>query len=232
MTDTNEPVTCITQGQWHRVPTLECAASAPCVQHRTLSQPLPAPVDSQACCSLPEVLSLSVDLSGLASAWPATERAGRWQSVDLLRSKSIFDSIAWATNRITIPDALTKWAHADLDAALDRYHSAVFSAAASHSAVSSSAVSHSAVSHSAVSHSAVSHSAVSHSAVYSYAHPLYTHTLTHSLTLLITCTCCYDQIKGTQDKDFSYSFSDSLSLCCHSLCCLSLCCLSLCCLYV
>ena len=41
---------------------------------------------------------------------------------------------------------------------------------------------------------------------------LYTHTLTHSLTLLITCTCCYDQIKGTQDKDFSYSFSDSLSV--------------------
>ena len=32
-------------------------------------------------------------------------------------------------------------------------------------------------------------------------------TLTHS-----TCTCtCYDQIKGTQEKDFSYSFSDSLS---------------------
>ena len=43
--------------------------------------------------------------------------------------------------------------------------------------------------------------------------PLYTHTITHSHTLLITCTCCYDQIKGTQDKDFSYSFSDSLSLC-------------------
>ena len=38
------------------------------------------------------------------------------------------------------------------------------------------------------------------------------HTLTHSHTLLITCTCCYDQIKGTQDKDFSYSFSDSLSV--------------------
>ena len=43
--------------------------------------------------------------------------------------------------------------------------------------------------------------------------------LTHSLilslllshTLLITCTCCYDQIKGTQDRDFSYSFCDSLS---------------------
>ena len=33
----------------------------------------------------------------------------------------------------------------------------------------------------------------------------------HTHTLLITCTCCYDQIKGTQDKDFSYSFSDSLS---------------------
>ena len=36
------------------------------------------------------------------------------------------------------------------------------------------------------------------------------HTLTHSHTLLITCTCCYDQIKRTQDKDFSCSFSDSL----------------------
>ena len=43
-----------------------------------------------------------------------------------------------------------------------------------------------------------------------------THTITHSHTLLITCTCCYDEIKGTQDKDFSYSFSDSLSL--YSLC--------------
>ena len=30
-------------------------------------------------------------------------------------------------------------------------------------------------------------------------------------TLLITCASCYDQIKGTQDKDFSYSFPDSLS---------------------
>ena len=39
----------------------------------------------------------------------------------------------------------------------------------------------------------------------------HTHTLTHSHTLLITCTCCYDQIKGTQDKDFSYSFSLILS---------------------
>ena len=32
-----------------------------------------------------------------------------------------------------------------------------------------------------------------------------------SLALFRTCTCCYDQIKGTQDKDVSYSFSDSLS---------------------
>ena len=40
----------------------------------------------------------------------------------------------------------------------------------------------------------------------------HTHTITHSHTLLITCTCCYDQIKGTQDKDLSYSFSDSLFL--------------------
>ena len=31
------------------------------------------------------------------------------------------------------------------------------------------------------------------------------------LCLSGTCTCCDDQIKGTQDKDFSYSFSDSLS---------------------
>ena len=36
------------------------------------------------------------------------------------------------------------------------------------------------------------------------------HTLTHSHTMLVTCTCCYDLTKGTQDKDFSYSFSDSL----------------------
>ena len=31
---------------------------------------------------------------------------------------------------------------------------------------------------------------------------------THSL--LSICTCCCDKIKGTQDQDFSYSFSDSL----------------------
>ena len=31
--------------------------------------------------------------------------------------------------------------------------------------------------------------------------------LTHSHTLLITCTCCVDLTKGAQDKDFSYSFS-------------------------
>ena len=37
--------------------------------------------------------------------------------------------------------------------------------------------------------------------------------LTHSHTFTITCTCCYDQIKGTQDEDFSYSFSDSVSYC-------------------
>ena len=37
------------------------------------------------------------------------------------------------------------------------------------------------------------------------------HASLHSHTLLITCTCCCDEIKGTQDKDFSYSFSDSLS---------------------
>jgi hypothetical protein len=29
--------------------------------------------------------------------------------------------------------------------------------------------------------------------------------------MLITCTCCDDQIKGTQDKDFSYSFFASLT---------------------
>ena len=41
---------------------------------------------------------------------------------------------------------------------------------------------------------------------------LYTLTITRSHTLLITCTCCYDEIKGTQDQDlYSYSFSDSLS---------------------
>ena len=36
-----------------------------------------------------------------------------------------------------------------------------------------------------------------------------THTLTHShmYTMLISCTCCYDLTNGTQDKDFSYSFS-------------------------
>ena len=37
---------------------------------------------------------------------------------------------------------------------------------------------------------------------------LYTHTTahSHSHTMLITCTSCDDLTKGTQDKDFSYSF--------------------------
>jgi hypothetical protein len=34
-----------------------------------------------------------------------------------------------------------------------------------------------------------------------------TQTPTHFHTMLISCTCCYDLTKGTQDKDFSYSFS-------------------------
>ena len=42
------------------------------------------------------------------------------------------------------------------------------------------------------------------------------HTITHNHTLPITCTCCYDEVKGTQDQDFSCSFSDSHSLT-HSL---------------
>ena len=39
----------------------------------------------------------------------------------------------------------------------------------------------------------------------------HTHTITHSHTLIIICTCCCDGIKGIQDQDFSYSFSDSPS---------------------
>ena len=39
----------------------------------------------------------------------------------------------------------------------------------------------------------------------------HTHTLTHSLT--ITCTCCYDEIKGTQDlKIYSHADSQILSV--------------------
>ena len=48
------------------------------------------------------------------------------------------------------------------------------------------------------------------------------HTLPHSHTILITWTCCYDLTKGTQDKDFSYSFSilSILSLMLYVVCCL------------
>ena len=50
--------------------------------------------------------------------------------------------------------------------------------------------------------------------VWVWASALQPHTLTlshtHTHTHLITCTCCYDQIKGTQDQDLSYSFSNSL----------------------
>ena len=38
-------------------------------------------------------------------------------------------------------------------------------------------------------------------------------TIAHSHTLPITSTCCYDEVKGTQDQDFACSFSDSLSAC-------------------
>ena len=52
----------------------------------------------------------------------------------------------------------------------------------------------------------LSHTHTGHASVHSH-----NHTLTHSHTILITCTCCYDLTKGPQDKDFSYSFSDSLT---------------------
>ena len=45
----------------------------------------------------------------------------------------------------------------------------------------------------------------------------HTHTITHSHTLLITCTSCCDEIKRTQGQDFSCSFSDSLILLSHLL---------------
>ena len=38
---------------------------------------------------------------------------------------------------------------------------------------------------------------------------IYLHTLTITHTLPIACTCCCDEIKGTQGQDFT--FSDSLS---------------------
>ena len=38
------------------------------------------------------------------------------------------------------------------------------------------------------------------------------HSLILSHTLTITCTCCYDEIKGTQDLKI-YSHADSLSVC-------------------
>ena len=40
-------------------------------------------------------------------------------------------------------------------------------------------------------------------------------TATLSHTLLITCSCCCDESKGTKDQDSSYSFSDSLY--CHTV---------------
>ena len=58
-----------------------------------------------------------------------------------------------------------------------------------------------------VHNSDINHSPV---LVVSLSSPSHTHTITHSHTLLITCICCYDEIKGTKDQDFSYSFSDSL----------------------
>ena len=58
---------------------------------------------------------------------------------------------------------------------------------------------------------------------------LYTLTITHSHTLLITATCWCDEIKGTKDQDFSCSFSDSLSVSlCVSLCISVSLCVSLC----
>ena len=51
---------------------------------------------------------------------------------------------------------------------------------------------------------------ISHTHSLILSHTIFSDSLSH--TVLITCTCCYDLTKGTQDKDFSYSFSDSLSL--------------------
>ena len=64
----------------------------------------------------------------------------------------------------------------------------------------------------------------SHNHTLSHTHTItqsHTHTITHSHTLLITCTCCYGEIKGTPDQDFSCSFSDSLSGASLSVSCLS-----------
>ena len=59
-------------------------------------------------------------------------------------------------------------------------------------------------------------SSVSKTKIYSHAHSLILSLVSdssysHPHTLPITCTCCYDEIKGAQDQDFSCSFSDSLS---------------------
>ena len=48
-------------------------------------------------------------------------------------------------------------------------------------------------------------------AAFGFGHLPFNLTLTQSHTLLIPCTCCYDEIKGTKDQDCSCSFSDSLT---------------------
>ena len=67
--------------------------------------------------------------------------------------------------------------------------------------------------------------ALSHTLTHSHNHTL-THLHTHTLT--ITCTCCYDEIKGTQDLEiyFMLILSDFLSLSLspsHFLCLFSTC---------
>ena len=114
-------MTCITQGQWHVTKELSFVASSPRLHLRELNQQIPAPVSQHEHILLPEVLALNVDLTGLpASAWPRTQSNERWSTVDLLRSKSTFDCIAWATNRIRIPEVLKEWATLHLDVAPPR----------------------------------------------------------------------------------------------------------------
>ena len=51
------------------------------------------------------------------------------------------------------------------------------------------------------------HQSVCLSVHHVFSPPVYLSVNSHSHTLLITCTCCYDESKGTKDQDFSHSFS-------------------------
>ena len=111
--DTEGPqqVACTRHGKWVSVPKFVSAAGAG--DNVTLAQPpaktLLVPETTKVCHSPVAVLQCRVNLRQCnqnKQHWPAP---GCRSTLDLQRSKATFDSIAWFTNKLGIPQGLSEW---------------------------------------------------------------------------------------------------------------------------